>query len=188
MSLLQEVFDGSPEPLNERPYSRTQSAIDSTKGKVKGMFGSGQVEQGAQDAGQQANQLWSDFKRYVGRKYGKQPASIPYGDVAAFFNGNNLDVKFLGTNTRRSFTPKDVGTALLSAAREMSSEYDSQQPPAGQPPAGTPPQSGNTQQPPVGTPSQGGNNAGSPQGGSSLAGKLSSLSASDRATLLRLIS
>lgn len=183
MSLLSEMFDGSQEPLNERPYSRTQSAIDTAKGKVKGMFGSGQVEQGAQQSGQQANQLWADFKRYIGRKYGSHPQSVPYGDVAAFFKGNNLDTKFLGNNDRRSFTPKDVGTAILAAARDMADEYKQDEPEQEQPSSqgqgeSQPQSSGNSGQ---GEPAQ---SSGSGQG---LQGQLASLSPADRAKLLKLI-
>lgn len=128
MGLLNEMLDSEEnQTLNERPYSRTRSAIDSTKGKVKGVFGSGQVEQGAQQTGEQANRLWSDFKRYVGRKYGMHPKSVSFEDVSAFFKGNNLDTSFLGTNARRTFSPKDVGQALLAAAREMNDEFADQQ-------------------------------------------------------------
>lgn len=188
MSLLEEMFDGQPEPLNERPYSRTQSAIDSAKGKVKGMFGSGQVEQGAQETGQMANQLWSDFKRYIGRKYGSHPQAVPYADVAAFFKGNKLDTSFLGDNERRSFTPKDVGAALLKAAQKLNTDYSNDAPDQqvdndqqqGQPQQGQPQGQGqNNPQPSQG---QGENS------GSGINDRLSSLSPSDRAKLLRLIS
>lgn len=121
--MLNEMFDGEHQTLNERPYSRTQSAIDSTKGKVKGMFGSGQVEQGAAEVGQEANKYWANFKKYIGRKYGKPQQSVSYEDVAAFFKGNNLDIKFLGNNPRMSFSPKDVGNALLDAIREQMNQY-----------------------------------------------------------------
>ena len=123
MSMLHELFEDA-EPLNERPYSRTQSAIDSAKGGVKGMFGSGQVEQGAREAGDVANRLWVDFKRMIGRKYGKAQSSVPFADVEAFFKTNQLDTKGLGSNANRTFTPKDVGNALLAAAREqVTAEY-----------------------------------------------------------------
>lgn len=128
MSILNEMLDYEDKELNEaRPYSRSQSAIDSAKGKVKGLFGSGQIEQGAQEVGAEANKLWAEFKRYVGRKYGKAQATVPYADVAQFFKGNNLDIKHLGNNPRRSFTPKDVGTALLNAARDLMNDYRDQQ-------------------------------------------------------------
>ncbi|EMR6008339.1 hypothetical protein WJW27_005170 [Escherichia coli] len=128
MSILNEMLDYEDNELNEaRPYSRSQSAIDSAKGKVKGFFGSGQIEQGAQEVGAEANRLWAEFKRYVGRKYGKAQPSVPYADVAQFFKGNNLDIKYLGNNPRRSFTPKDVGTALLNAARDLMNDYRDQQ-------------------------------------------------------------
>ena len=182
MSLLEEMFDGQPEPLNERPYSRTQSAVDSAKGKVKGFFGSGQVEQGAQETGQMANQLLSDFKRYIGRKYGSHPQAVPYADVAAFFKGNKLDTSFLGDNERRSFVPKDVGAALMKAVQKLNTDYgnDAQDQQQSQ---------GSTDQ------SQGQQGQGQPQGqgqggnsGSSVSDRLSSLSPADRAKLLRLIS
>lgn len=128
MSILNEMLDYEDNELNEaRPYSRSQSAVDSAKGKVKGFFGSGQIEQGAQEVGAEANRLWAEFKRYVGRKYGKAQPSVPYADVAQFFKGNNLDIKHLGNNSRRSFTPKDVGTALLNAARDIMNDYRDQQ-------------------------------------------------------------
>lgn len=128
MSILNEMLDYDDEELNEaRPYSRSQSAVDSAKGKVKGFFGSGQVEQGAQEVGAEANRLWAEFKRYVGRKYGKAQPSVPYADVVQFFKGNGLDIKHLGNNPRRSFTPKDVGSALLNAARDHMDEYRDQE-------------------------------------------------------------
>lgn len=128
MSMLHELFEDA-EPLNERPYSRTQSAIDSAKGGVKGMFGSGQVEQGAREAGDVANRLWVDFKRMIGRKYGKAQSSVPFADVEAFFKTNQLDTKGLGSNANRTFTPKDVGNALLAAAREQVTAEYRQSPP-----------------------------------------------------------
>ena len=181
MSLLNEMFGEEPQKLNERPYSRTQSAVDSAKGKVKGLFGSGQIEQGAQEVGAEANRLWTDFKRYIGRKYGRSQPSVSFADVAAFFKGNNLDVKHLGTNTRRSFTPKDVGNAILQASRDLADTYRDereQEKPRSEPNSST----GASEQPaqqnsaPVNNGTQGG-----------LAGELSGLSPSDRQKLLSML-
>lgn len=176
MSMLKEMFDGENQTLNERPYSRTQSAIDSAKGKVKGAFGSGQIEQGAAEVGAEANKLWVDFKRYIGRKYGKAQQSVPYADVVAFFKGNKLDPKFLGSNERRSFAPKDVGQALLAAVREYMNEFGDEQEeetaPDSQPPRGGPADQGQGQPP-------------QPQG--RLAGLLAGLSSAEREQLLRLL-
>lgn len=185
--MLEEMFDGnSRQSLNERPYSRTQSAIDSAKGKVKGVFGSGQIEQGAAEVGAEANKLWMDFKRYIGRKYGAAQQTVPYSDAAEFFAGNKLDTKFLGSNTRRSFTPQDIGKAILAGVREYMNEFGSdddkqgQQPPAGNSQSGGPqPQSQpSTQQPPANQPAQSGG----------LGNLLASLSAAEREQLLRLLS
>lgn len=192
MSMLQEMFDGeNRQTINERPYSRTQSAIDSAKGKVKGAFGSGQIEQGAAEVGSEANRKWMDFKRYIGRKYGKAQASVPYADVVEFFKGNQLDPKFLGNNPRRSFAPKDVGQALLAAVREYMNEYGAnssdEQPQPGQPPQGNnqpssqPQSNGN---PPSSQPQTDSNQPSS--GG--MRGVLASLSAQERDQLLRLLS
>lgn len=184
MSLLEEMFDGAKEPLNERPYGRTQSAIDSAKGKVKGMFGSGQVEQGAQETGQMANQLWADFKRYIGRKYGSHPQAVSYDDVAAFFKGNKLDTSFLGNNQRRSFSTKDVGNALLQAVQKLNTDYTNEPDEEEQKP-----QDQNQGQPKP--EEQQGSGQGQPpqsSGAPALPDRLSSLSASDREKLLRLIS
>lgn len=187
MSLLKEMLeDPKDDELNEaRPYSRTQSAVDSAKGKVKGMFGSGQVEQGAQEVGAEANKLWNEFKLYIGRKYGKAQSSVQYADVAQFFKGKNLDIKFLGNNQRRSFTPKDVGNALLQAAREYMNEFGSQndqpqveQPPQGQPSQGQPPAAPATNPTPQ---PQGGN-------GSPLSTTLQGLSPQERDNLLSMLS
>lgn len=186
MSLLEEMFDGQPEPLNERPYSRTQSAIDSAKGKVKGFFGSGQVEQGAQETGQMANQLWADFKRYIGRKYGSHPQAVSYDDVAAFFKGNKLDTSFLGNNQRRSFSTKDVGNALLKAVQKLNTDYsnepdEEEQKPQDQNQGQPKPEDQQGSSQGQGQPSQS-------SSGAALPDRLSSLSASDRAKLLKLIS
>lgn len=179
MSMLEEMFDGNRrQTINERPYSRTQSAIDSAKGKVKGAFGSGQIEQGAAEVGAEANKLWMDFKRYIGRKYGKAQATVPYADVAEFFKGNKLDPKFLGNNTRRGFTPKDVGQALLAAVREYMNEFGNQE----EQPEQQPPTPGQPQGQPQGQPEP------APQPQSGLAGILSGLSSAEREQLLRLLS
>lgn len=178
MSLLEEIFDDSSKQLNERPYTRTQSAIDSAKGKVKGMFGSGQVEQGAAEVGNQANSLWNDFKKYIGRKYGSPQQSVPYSDVAAFFKGNKLDIKFLGNNERRTFSPKDVGTALLSAVRELSDLYQDQE---DNKPDNNPQNPPSTNSQDTGTPSPSNNS-------DTISSVLASLSSEDRAKLLKLIS
>ncbi len=185
MSLLNEMFDdNNDDELNEaRPYSRTQSAVDAAKGKVKGMFGSGQVEQGAQEVGAEANKLWNEFKHYIGRKYGKAQSTVPYADVVQFFKGKQLDPKFLGNNQRRSFTPKDVGNALLQAAREYMNDYrdqDEEQPQSqGNPPAQGQPQGQPQEQPQP-----------SPQGGSGnpMASQLQGLSQQERDNLLRMLS
>ena len=181
MSILNEMFEYDDQELNEaRPYSRSQGAIDNAKGKVKGFFGSGQVEQGAQEVGAEANRLWAEFKRYIGRKYGKAQPSVPFADVAQFFKGNNLDVKHLGNNPRRSFTPKDVGAALLAAARESMDLYrDQEEAPAEQPKPQGKPQEEPQQQPEP---------KAAPQPGASVPDVLQKLSQEQRDQLLRMLS
>lgn len=179
MSMLHELFEDA-QPLNERPYSRTQSAIDSAKGAVKGLGGSGQIEQGAQESGRVANQLWVDFKRMIGRKYGKSQPSVPFADVAAFFKSNQLDSSVLGTNQNRTFTPKDVGAALLQAARaQTTAQYGSgeepKQPQQSQPQQSAPSQ---TDEPKASEPT-------SEVGG--LEGRLAALSAQERSQLLSML-
>lgn len=184
MSLLNEMFDdNNDEELNEaRPYSRSQSAVDSAKGKVKGMFGSGQVEQGAQEVGAEANKLWGDFKHYIGRKYGKAQSTVPYADVAQFFKGKGLDPKFLGNNQRRSFTPKDVGSALLQAAREYMNDYAEQGAEQEQPQQSQPQSKPQEQPAPQSQPQS------QPQSnGGGLAGELQGLSPQERDNLLRML-
>lgn len=182
MSMLHELFEDA-QPLNERPYSRTQSAIDSAKGAVKGLGGSGQIEQGAQESGRVANQLWVDFKRMIGRKYGKSQASVPFADVSAFFKSNQLDASALGTNQNRTFTPKDVGAALLQAARaQTTAQYGSgdepKQPQQSQPEQSAPSQTDAPASPAASEPS--------PEVGG-LEGRLAALSAQERSQLLSML-
>lgn len=185
MSMLQELFEGS-EPLNERPYSRTQSAIDSAKGGVKGLFGSGQVEQGAQESGRIANQLWIEFKRMIGRKYGKPQQAVPYADVYNFFKSSNLDTSELGTNKNRYFSPKDVGNALLQAAREQTTaQYKSDEEPEQQNAPASQPQQQAPKSEPVNNPKEEPASTSAPD---SLEGKLASLSAQERNQLLAMLS
>lgn len=173
MSILEEMYNGSNQPLNERPYSRTQSAIDSAKGKAKSFVGSGQVEQGAKEIGVQANAYWSEFKRYLGRKYGKSPSTVPYKEVAAFFKSKGLDVSFLGNNTNTVFDPKTVGTALLNATREQMDEYKDSAP---------------VEQPQQKEPVQPESNPTQTPVSSGLSGALTDLTPEEREALLRLIS
>ena len=188
MSMLHELFEDA-EPLNERPYSRTQSAIDSAKGGVKGMFGSGQVEAGAKESGELANRLWVEFKRMIGRKYGKAQSSVPYADVAAFFKSNNLDTSGLGSNQNLSFSPKDVGNALLQAARKLTTaQYNQGSDSAPQPnPQGQPSSSTNTEQPAQEEPKSSPPASGNSQAGG-LDSRLASLSQSEREQLLAMLS
>lgn len=204
-SILDEVLSEST-VLNERPYSRTQGAIDKATGKVKGVFGSGQVEQGAAAAGKHANDLWKQFKNYLGQVYGTAPDMVDYNEVENFFEANGLDPKVLGPNTNRKFSPKDVGECLLKAVREYAKYPASQRqqgqnagtgqppaatPPAGSPgtppanpPAGTPPASGN----PAGTPPAANPPAGTPPSGPNLKTALQNLTQDQRDALLKLIS
>lgn len=181
MSILEEMFDDDRQNLNERPYSRGRSAMDSMKGAAKGLVGSGQVEQGAQEIGQEANRLWNEFKRYVGRKYGTQPKSVTFQDVANFFKGNQLDISVLGANQNRSFAPKDVGKALLQAARLAGDEFKQQEPKQDAPQAA-----------PAGKPQEAPKPQSTPQGeqgkGAGLESRLAGLSKEDREKLIRLIS
>lgn len=182
--MLNEIFDADStgsQRLNERPYSRGQESLDSMKGKVKGMFGSGQVEQGAADSGRLANKLWNDFKRAIGRKYGASQSSVPYGDVKAFFDQNELDTSVLGSNTRLSFTPKDVGQAILSAARNYNNSLGVEEPRKQPKPAQEEPQK---EQQPTEQPASSEKQAAL----SPLKGQLSALSSEDREKLLRMLS
>lgn len=186
MSILNEIFDadstGSHQRLNERPYSRGRESLDNMKGKVKGMFGSGQVEQGAADSGRLANKLWNDFKRAIGRKYGVAQSSVPYNDVKAFFDQNELDTSVLGNNTRMYFTPKDVGQAILAAARNYNNSLGADEPRKQPKPAQEEPQKEQqpSEQPAASSEKQA---ALSP-----LKGQLSALSSEDREKLLRMLS
>lgn len=190
MGLLEEMFDDERKSLNERPYSRSRAALDSAKGKVKGAFGSGQVEQGAQQTGELANRLWADFKRYVGTKYGTHPKAVSFEDVSKFFKGNNLDVSALGSNVRRSFSPQDVGQAILAAARVQNDAYADNEPeqqapaPKQQPAQGqsTPP----AQEQPASEPEPAPKSA--PSDTSGLQSQIAALSPAERAKLIKLIS
>lgn len=186
MSMLNELFEDA-EPLNERPYSRTQSAIDSAKGGVKGMFGSGQVEAGAKESGELANRLWVEFKRMIGRKYGKAQSSVPYADVSAFFKSNGLDTSALGTNQNLSFSPKDVGNALLQAARKQTTAQYGQGDSTNPQPQGQPSSSTNTEQPAPAAPAQSAPAQGNSEAGG-LEAKISSLSQAEREQLLAMLS
>lgn len=200
--ILDEILTEST-VLKERPYSRTQSAIDNAKGTVKGVFGSGQVEQGAAKTGQVANGLWRQFKSYLGQVYGSAPDVVSFDDVENFFEANGLDTSVLGNNTRRQFSPKDVGELLLVAAREYAKYPASQrQQNANNPPPA--PQGNNSGTPPA--PAQGGNGtppspapapapqgnppAPAPQGGNgnSLQSVLAGLTQAQRDALITLIS
>jgi hypothetical protein len=145
------------------------------------MFGSGQVEAGAKESGELANRLWVEFKKMIGRKYGKSQQSVPYADVATFFKHNKLDTAPLGTNDRMSFSPKDVGNALLQAARtQVMSQYDSGEEQQGQ--AKPEDQPNQSQGAPTGTPQSTGT------GGTDLETQLSSLSDAERNQLLSMLS
>lgn len=182
MTLFEEIMNYDSELQEAQPYSRTTSALDSAKSKVKGMFGGGQTEQGAQEVGNEANKYWNEFKRFIGRKYGKAQSSVPYQDVEQFFKGNGLDTKYLGGNARRSFTPKDVGSALLQAVRDQMNDYRDQD---------TTPRNKPKEEPPVQqdqAPAQGSTEE-APKGGNSegLNTEIQSLSPAERSQLLTLL-
>lgn len=197
MSILNELFneDFSKElheqQLNEltQPYSRTASAMNRAKSKVKGFVGGGQYEQGAEQAGQLANRYFMNFKRYIGSKYGRKPQYVTYEDVKGFMDSNKLDASGLGSNQNMTYTPKDVANLFLKAAQE---QVSSGMVPPAQQGAGDP-QGGNSGQPqPQG---QGSNqpNSGAPASGSgssnsNIPSTLSSLTPEQRAQLLSILS
>lgn len=190
MSMLDEMFDDSGKnvKLNERPYSRSRESMDDMKGKVKSFFGSGQVEQGAAETGRMANKLWADFKRAIGQKYGAAQKSVPFSDVKSFFIANELDTSVLGTNERMTFTPKDVGQAILQASKNYMNQLgtDARKPqrkPEEQQPSPSD-EVQDTKDVAPATPSQDEKQAAL----SPLKGQLSSLSAEDRQKLLRMLS
>lgn len=192
MSMLDEMFEDSEKnvKLNERPYSRSQESMDDVKGKVKGFFGSGQVEQGAAETGRMANKLWAEFKRAIGQKYGASQKSVPFSDVKAFFDANELDTSVLGKNERMQFTPKDVGQAILQASRNYMNQLGAE----GRKKLDQPPQS--KQQSSQDSEVNGSEEVSKPSPSSEdkqaalspLKGQLSSLSAEDRQKLLRMLS
>lgn len=178
-SILFEMVNGqpeNPERIDEitRPYGVGQSIANKAKGAVKGLVGGGQYEQGAAEAGEKANSMFIQFKRYIGRKYGKKPSYVTYNDVAAFMTANGMDVSLLGNNKNATFTPKDVAQVFLKAASSMMDDYSDQ----------------STQQPPAqGGQNQGGAPTPTPNaGGAGLQGRLSSLSNSQLQDLMNILS
>ena len=191
MSILDEMFEGSEKnaQLNERPYSRSRESMDDMKGKVKSFFGSGQVEQGAAETGRMANKLWAEFKRAIGQKYGASQKSVPFSDVKSFFTANDLDVSVLGNNERMTFTPKDVGQAILQASRTYMNQLGTEEkkktnPVPQEEPKETGSETGGSNEGEKIPPSQDEKQAAL----SPLKGQLSSLSAEDRQKLLRMLS
>lgn len=190
---IQELYNFelqvNSEQLNEaRPYGRMTSLADRVKGYMKSFAGGGNAEMGAREVGQMANDLYSNFRYYVGQKGMRGKPTVPYDLVYRFMKGNGMDTSGLGTNRNRSFNPEAVSRIFLKATQDMADQYadqeipDDKEPEVGDTSSAQPEQSdAQGQSDDASTPEP----AAQPSGG--LASQLSSLSADEREQLLSLI-
>ena len=167
---IEELY--SSQQLNEGPfgpYGVTQKMKDATVAKAKGVFGGGQREQGNMAVGAKANDLYKDFKRYIGQVVGSGHKYVEAQHLINWIKSKKMDPSIVDRGPEDFITPSDAQKYIMAAARKNASGVAPQANPEGQP---TP-----QEQQPAGKPAP---KAGGPS-------FLDSLSPEDRQKLIKLL-
>ena len=130
---IEDLFGNNQ--LNEGPfgpYGIVQKAKDTATSKVKGVVGSGQVEQGNIASGEMANQHYKDFKNYIGRVVGAGQKFVEAKHLLSWMQAKGMDPKMAGKRPQDLVSPQDVKDIIMKATRS------SQQNPSVDPEPSTP--------------------------------------------------
>lgn len=135
--------------LNEGPfgpYGVTQKAKDAAVSKVKGVFGGGQREEGNMAAGAKANDLYKDFKRYVGQVVGSGQKYVEAQHLANWAKSKKLDSSVIQQGAQDYITPNDAKKYIMAMARSSAAYSEpAQGEPSSQPAQAAPKQSAKKQ-------------------------------------------
>ena len=116
---IEELF-GSKQ-LNEGPfgpYGVTQRIKDATVAKAKGVFGGGQREQGNMAVGEKANQLYKDFKRYIGQVIGPGHKYVEAQHLINWMKTKKMDSSVVDRGPEDFITPGDAQKLIMASARK----------------------------------------------------------------------
>ena len=130
---IEELF-GSKQ-LNEGPfgpYGVTQKMKDATVAKAKGVFGGGQREQGNMAVGEKANQLYKDFKRYIGQVVGPGHKYVETQHLTNWMKTKKLNSSVVDRGPEDFITPSDAQKYIMASARKTASGVPQEQPQAAQ--------------------------------------------------------
>ncbi len=128
---IEELF-GSKQ-LNEGPfgpYGVTQRMKDATVAKAKGVFGGGQREQGNMAVGEKANQLYKDFKRYIGQVIGPGHKYVEAQHLINWMKTKKLDSSVVDRGPEDFITPGDAQKLIMASARKTAGGTQQEQPQA----------------------------------------------------------
>ena len=128
---IEELF-GSKQ-LNEGPfgpYGVTQRMKDATVAKAKGVFGGGQREQGNMAVGEKANQLYKDFKRYIGQVIGPGHKYVETQHLTNWMKTKKLDSSVVDRGPEDFITPGDAQKYIFASARKTAGGATQEQPQA----------------------------------------------------------
>ena len=126
---IEELF-GSKQ-LNEGPfgpYGVTQRIKDATVAKAKGVFGGGQREQGNMAVGEKANQLYKDFKRYIGQVIGPGHKYVETQHLTNWMKTKKLDSSVVDRGPEDFVTPADAQKYIMASARKTAGGTQQEQP------------------------------------------------------------
>lgn len=179
---IEDLFGNNQ--LNEGPfgpYGIVQKAKDTATSKVKGVVGSGQVEQGNIASGEMANQHYKDFKNYIGRVVGAGQKFVEAKHLLSWMQAKGMDPKMAGKRPQDLVSPQDVKDIIMKATRV------SQQNPSVEPEQSAPAPAHQSE--PQSTPQEEKPESASPTPAPTKASvDLSSLSAEDRQKLIKFLS
>ena len=116
---IEELFVSKQ--LNEGPfgpYGVTQRMKDATVAKAKGVFGGGQREQGNMAVGEKANQLYKDFKRYIGQVIGPGHKYVETQHLTNWMKTKKLDSSVVDRGPEDFITPGDAQKYIFASARK----------------------------------------------------------------------
>lgn len=107
--------------LEASPYSSMSKLKDKAVGATKGLVGGGQVEQGRQEAGKQANLLFKQFKQFLGQSGGDPKMFDPEILVTFLSRQKGVDVSKLNIPQVNNINLKQTQSALLGAGQQIAS-------------------------------------------------------------------
>lgn len=115
---IEDVFCyQQPTVIMEAPYGAFQKMKDTVSSKAGGLVGGGQEAAGNKESGELANQLYKEFKKYVGQVAGRGQKFIEAKHLIDFLGNKNMNAD-IGKQPDEMISPKDAQTMIMNSTRQ----------------------------------------------------------------------